>query len=192
MRTTTLFLALFLVALGSAFAQHQETLRLGDFDRVKLDGNIRVYLEQDRTTDVVVEARKESYLDDYSMYVRNEVLYIRYRERGFGSTPKLKVYIAHPALQGIDMDGLIHLNSKNTITTESLAIKGDGLIRGTVDVDVQNLKVGLDGMCFMTFEGKAEQSDLRLDGLGRINARDLATSKIHKSADGLAAIRTGD
>lgn len=191
MKKTILICGLLMLATVSLFAQHREILRLGEFERVKLDGNIRLYVEQDRNTEVVVEARKESYLDEYSMAVRNGVLYIKYRIHGVRTTPKLKVYLTHPELKGIDMDGLIHFNSKNTLRGETLAIKGDGLIRGTVDVDVQDLKVGLDGMCFMSFAGNAERSDLRLDGLGRIDATDLVTTKVHKSAEGLASIRMG-
>ncbi len=41
----------------------------------------------------------------------------------------------------------------------------------------------------MSFEGKADKSYLRLDGLGRINAGDLETSEVDKASDGLAAIR---
>ncbi len=190
MKKVTLVCALVLMAAVSAFAQHRETLNLGDFDRVKLDGNIRLYIEEDREAEVIVEARKSRYFDDYRMEVRNGVLYIKYRSHDFGSTPKLKVYLTHPELKGIDMDGFIYLNSNNTITSESLAIKGDGFIRGTVAVDVQSLKVGLDGFCFMSFEGKATKSDLRLDGMGRINAKDLDSKMLHKSADGLAGIPT--
>lgn len=190
MKKTNLLLAVILLTVGTIFAQHKELIKGKSFDRVKLDGNIRLYLEQASEAEVSIEAKKEKYLDDYHIEVRNEILYIRYRDNGFNSTPKIKVYVKHPELKGIDADGLVYVNSMDPITGESFAIKGDGFIRGTVEVDVENLKVDLDGFCFMNFEGKADKSHLRLDGLGRINARNLETYDVDKSADGLAGIRT--
>lgn len=189
MKRTRLFFALIILTAASAFAQHRETVELEDFDRVKLDGNIRLYIAQASDTKVDFETRRASHLDDYRMEVRNKTLYIQYDDTGFGSTPKIKVYIEHPELKGIDADGLVHVHSDNTIRGESFAMKGDGLIRGELAVDVEKLRVDLDGLCFMRFEGKAKKSYLRLDGLGRINASDLESIEIDSAADGLAGIR---
>jgi len=189
MKNASLLLATILfTVIGTVNAQYSETIKGECFNRVKLDGNIRLYLEQGTEEIVNIEVKKEKYLYDYRVYVRNEVLYIKYQENGFSSTPKLKVYLEHPGLKEIDVDGLVHVNSKDPVTGKSLAIKGDGMIRGTVEVDVENLRVDLDGMCFMSFEGKADKSYLRLDGMGRINASDLETLEVDKEAEGLAGI----
>lgn len=192
MKKVNLLLAVILLTVGTINAQYSETIKGKSFDHIKLDGNIRLYLEKGTEEIVNIEARKEKYVDDYRIEIRNEVLYIRYRDNGFGSTPKIKVYVTHPELKGIDVDGLVHVNSKDPVTGETFAIKGDGLIRGTVEVDVETLKVDLDGFCFMSFEGKADKSHFRLDGLGRINANDLETLEIDKAAEGLAGISVQD
>lgn len=189
MKRTSLFFGLIFLTVISAFTQHRETKEFERFDLIKLDGNIRLYLVQASDIKVDFEARRASHLDDYRIEVKNKTLYIQYYDTGFGSTPKIKVYIEHPELKGIDADGLVHVNSKNTITGESFAIKGDGLIKGEVDVDVEKLRVDLDGLCFMSFNGKADKSYLRLDGLDRINASDLESLEIDKAAEGLAGIR---
>lgn len=189
MKKFNLLVTVMLLTVTTISAQHRQQLDIESFDRVKLDGNIRLYLERADEGAVVVEARKESHIDDYRIDVRNDILYIRYRDNGFGSTPKIKVYVKHPELKGIDVDGLVHVNSKDPVVGDSFAIKGDGLIRGTVEVDVTKLKVDLDGFCFMSFEGKADKSHLRLDGLGRIDASDLETLEVDKASDGLASIR---
>jgi len=189
MKKTNVLLAIAVLISASVFAQHREKLKTEDFDYVQLDGNIRLYLEQGPEIELNIETKKASYLDDYSVRVRNNVLYVRYRDDSFGSTPKLKIYLKHPELKGLDVDGLVHVNSEEPIRGEEFVLKGDGLIKGSVEVDVAYLKVDLDGLCFMTFSGKADESVLRLDGLGRINARDLLTDEVSKSADGLAGIR---
>lgn len=192
MKKSSLFSVLLLFLVGFANAQHRETLKLESFDDIKLDGNIRLYIEQGSQEVVTVEARRESHLDDYSFEVRNKTLYIGFHEHGFGSTPKIKVYLVHPELEAIDADGLVHINTDDMISWESLTIKGDGFIKGSMELDVKRLRVDLDGFCFMSFSGSADSSNFKLDGFGRINAGDLTTEEVHKSADGLAGIRVRD
>lgn len=189
MKKASLVLATLLFTVGSAFGQHRETLNVEAFDQIKLDGNIRLYVEEHSEPVVEVEARREHHFDEYRMEVRSGTLYITHRDHGFRSSAKIHVYVGHPELEGIDADGLVHIYSKGPIRGDSFYIKGDGLIRGDVEVEVEELKVDLDGFCSMSFAGTAEESDLRLDGLGGIDARDLLTSEVHKSADGLARIR---
>lgn len=189
MKKTSLVLAVLLFTVCSAFGQHRETLNVPSFDHIKLDGNIRLYIEQHSEAVVEVEARKEYHLDEYRMEVRGGTLHIKARDNGFRSTAKIRVYIGHPELQSIDADGLVHIYSKGPIQGDSFYIKGDGMIRGEVEVEVEQLKVDLDGFCSMSFAGTASESDLRLDGLGGIDARDLLTDEVQKSAEGLARIR---
>lgn len=135
-------------------------------------------------------------MKDCRISVQNNTLYIRLREkqrhggsRKRHSAPKIKVNLTHPELKGIEVDGLVYVYTINSISSDSFSVKGDGLIKGKIEVDVRRLEVDLDGLCSMRFSGKADESDLRLDGMGRINARDLETTKVHKSADGLTSIR---
>lgn len=200
MKKAPLFLALMFLTVASVMGQYTETKNIKEaFDDIELDGNVRLYLKQGAETKVRLETRNERNLEDYRITVQNNTLYIglRKKERYGGSrkrhsAPKIKVYLTHPELKGIDMDGLVYVYSIDPVASASFSIKGDGLIRGEVEVDVQELRVDLDGLCSMSFTGKADESDFRLDGLGRINARDLETAKVHTSADGLASIRVAE
>ncbi|TMM57280.1 hypothetical protein FEE95_12400 [Maribacter algarum] len=189
MKKVNLLLAAILLMVGAVNAQYNKTIKGKTFDRIKLDGNIRLYLEQGPEVELDIKARKPHYVDDYSIGVRNNVLYIQVRNNHSGATPKLKIFLKHPQLKGVDVDGLVHVNTTGPIKGEEFKLKGDGLIRGHVDLDVEYLKVDLDGMCFMSISGKADRSVLQLDGLGRINAGDLETIEVSKSAEGLAGIR---
>ncbi len=189
MKKVSLLLGVLLFTVSSTMGQYKETLNTTEhFDKVKLDGNIRLYLKQGSETLVGVETRNERSMDEYRIAIRNNTLYVQHRAR-HGSAPKIKVYLTHPELQGIDMDGLVYAYSSDPVTSDRFTVKGDGLIRGEIEVDVGTLKVDLDGLCSMSFYGRADETDLRLDGMGKINARDLETSEVKKSADGLAIIR---
>lgn len=115
-------------------------------------------------------------MEDYLITVQNNTLYIKLREKQYygdsrkrNSTPKLKVNLTHPELKGINVEGLVYVYSVNPISSDSFSVKGNGLTRGKIEVDVQRLEVDLDGLCSMRISGKANESDIRLDGMGRIN-----------------------
>ncbi len=185
-----LLLGLSLVlAINFINAQDRQEFKLNSFEHVDLDGNIRLYVEYGKEQKVVLEAKRDDHLYDYEVEVRNNTLYVKYIEDGWGSTPKIKVYLTHPGVRSLDLDGYIYVYAMDTMRGEELRIKGDGLIRGELDVEVDQLTVGLDGMCKMTIAGIAENSDLRLDGMGNIDARGLRTNRVQKSADGLASIK---
>ena len=179
------------MGMGLLHAQASQQFRLESFDNIELDGNIRLYLEYDEETTVVIEAKKDYYIDDYEVDVRNNTLRIRHNEDSdsWGSTPKIEVYVSHPGIHELDMDGLVSVYTKDAVKTERLKIKGDGLIRGDIDVIVDHLIIGLDGMGRMTVVGRATESDLSVDGMGSIDARGLQ-GRIHSSTDGLASIKT--
>ncbi len=192
MRKLLLFVAVGLLTVSTAMAQSKKVYDLEPFDDVKLDGNIRLFLEQDRNAVVEIEAKRDSHIDDYTIEVIGGTLYIQFDEHDrFSSAPKIHVYLGHPGIAGIDMDGLVHVYTNDPVESERLRIKGDGLIRGDIEVDVKYLKIDLDGLCTMTVSGQADESVLKLDGVGKIRAQDLETSVVKKSADGLASIRVG-
>ena len=179
------------MGMGLLCAQVTQEYKLESFDNVDLDGNIRLYLEYSKETSVVIEAKKDYYIDDYEVEVRGNTLYIGHdHDSGsWGNTPKIEVIIKHPGIHKLDMDGLVSVYTKDALRTETLRIKGDGLIRGDIDVVVDRLIIGLDGMGKMTVVGRATESDLSVDGMGSIDARGLQ-GRIHSSTDGLANIRT--
>ncbi len=196
MKKANLLLAGMLLTVCNAIGQYTETLNIEEaFDNVRLEGNVRLYLKQGAQTKVGLETRNEQKMEDYLITVQNNTLYIRLREKQrYGgsrkrhSAPKIKVHLTHPELKGVDVEGLVYVYSIDPVSGDSFSVKGDGLIKGKIEVDVQRLEVDLDGLCSLRFSGKADESDLNLDGMGRIKARNLETSKVHKSADGLASI----
>jgi len=197
MKKASLLVAGIFLTVCSVIGQHTETIHIEEsFDNVQLEGNVRLYLKEGSETKVSLETRNEEKMEDYQITVKNNTLYIQLRKKQrYGgsrkrhSAPKIKVNLTHPELKGVDVEGLVHVYSIDPVSGDSFSIKGDGLIRGEIEVDVQRLEVDLDGLCSMEFSGKAKESDLRLDGMGRIKARDLETSKVHKSTGGLTSIR---
>lgn len=197
MKKLSLVLAVMLLTICNVVGQYTNTQDIGEtFDRIQLEGNIRLYLKTGSATKVSIETRNQQKMEDYIITVENNTLHIRLHQKQYQggsrsrhSAPKIKVNLTHPNLKEIDVDGLVSVYSIDPISGDSFTIKGDGLIRGDIEVDVQRLEVDLDGLCSIRLSGNADESDLRLDGMGRIKARNLETSKVYKSAEGLTSIK---
>ncbi|MGB5692466.1 MAG: DUF2807 domain-containing protein [Flavobacteriaceae bacterium] len=193
MRKLNVMSLVFMLALSISYAQNRQTPQLGNFEEVEVEGNIRIFLEHAETSSVVLEAKDEEDFDAYKVSVSGNTLLIRQSERGSGfkSTPKLTVYVKHPGISLLDMDGLVTVTTRDVVRGESLKIKGDGMIRGDMEIIVDRLDIDLDGMCKMTITGRALEADLSVDGMGKIDARGFYSKKIRQSSDGMASIKVG-
>ncbi len=193
MRKLSVMSLVFMLALSISYAQNRRTPQLESFEEVEVEGNIRIILEHAKTSSVVLETKDEEDFDAYKVSVSGQTLIIHHREKnnGFKSTPKLTVYVKHPGISSLDMDGLVTVTTKDVVRGESLRINGDGMIRGDMEIIVDRLKVDLDGMCKMTITGRALEADLSVDGMGKIDARGFYSKKMHQSSDGMASIKVG-
>ncbi|MEN8788123.1 MAG: DUF2807 domain-containing protein [Flavobacteriaceae bacterium] len=193
MRKLSVMSLVFMLALSISYAQNRQTPDLGDFENVEVEGNIRIFLEHAETSSVVLETKDEEDFDAYRVAVSGKTLIIDQHERGsnFKSTPKLTVYVKHPGISSLEMDGLVTVTTKDVVKGESLRIKGDGMIRGDMEIIVDRLKIDLDGMCKMTITGRALEADLSVDGMGKIDARGFYSKKMHQSSEGMASIKVG-
>ena len=192
MKKLILFGLAFTLALGAAYAQVRQEISVEEFENVDLDGNIRLYLQSSSKAEVVIEAKKEAHIADYDIEFRNGTLSIKHAGDRFGSTPKIDVYVTHPGLYKVDVDGLVHVYTNDPVESKRFKLKGDGMIRGEIEVNVDELEIALDGMCKLSVAGEAEFSDLSLDGMGKIDARGLSTSKYNQQSYGLASIKVGN
>ena len=191
MKKITATVAIILMALNVLHAQYQEVIDLEAFNAIELDGNIRLYLQQGNETSVAIKTRKAENIEKYKIAVHEGTLYVRRRDRWSSKSPKITLYLKHSGLEKVDMDGFIKIITVDALKGDQLMIKGDGFIKGDLEVDVKSLKVDVDGFCSLSIFGDAGAADLRVDGIGKIKAHELETSSVSKSTQGIASIRVG-
>jgi hypothetical protein len=193
MRKLSVMSLVFMLALSISYAQNRQSPDLGSFENVEVEGNIRIFLEHAETSSVVLETKDAEDMEAYKVSVSGNTLIIDQRRQGssFKSTPKLTVYVKHPGIRSLEMDGLVTVTTKDVVKGESLSIRGDGMIRGDMEIIVDRLIIDLDGMCKMTITGRALESDLSVDGMGKIDARGFYSKQLHQSSDGMASIKVG-
>ncbi|PCJ94806.1 MAG: hypothetical protein COA50_10465 [Flavobacteriaceae bacterium] len=190
MKKLTFTLIIVMGVINGLVAQNSEIRSLATFDKIKLDGNARLYLIKSDTPSIKLETRKNVYLGNYVTEVRNGTLYLHFERRHRRNNDrKVDIYLSYTTLNNIDVDGFIRLESYQALTMDQLVIKGDGFIKGDIIVDVNDLSIDLDGFCGLTVSGKANSVDLKIDGFGKINAKHLETTRAHTDADGFSKIR---
>ena len=173
-------------------AQHQEFKELQPFTDVVVEGNIRLFLEQGEETAMIVKARKAWQIEEYQIGVRGKTLYVKQVDDWNDRTPKISIYLKHTGIEYLEAEGFVRIRTENSIEGKQLTLKGDGFIKGSLEVEVDKLRVELDGLCNLGIAGLAGSADLQLDGMGRIKAEELLADDVTTSAEGLAGIRIGN
>ncbi|CAN0584478.1 unnamed protein product, partial [Ectocarpus sp. 12 AP-2014] len=103
-------------------------------------------------------------------------------------TPEYDMYLNHTGISDIDLTGVIKLISDDGISNTHLTIHGNGILRGNLDVSVTDLSLDLKGISNMSVSGDADTSDLKIAGIGMINASGLKTKSGKNVSKGIAMI----
>jgi hypothetical protein len=130
-----------------------ESRSAGQFDNIDVSGAINVYLKQDSSHSVSVEA-DENLLSYVEIYDEGNTLIIRPRD-GFNLNPSkdIKVYVASPGFNKIEASGACDVYTQNKI-----------LSSGTIEI-------GLSGSCDAKMELNAPKVDADLSGAGTLQLK---------------------
>lgn len=189
MKVNMLLFVFSLAVLFTAHAQYSEIRPLEEFDAIDFDGNARIYFEIGDTPSIRIQTKEEHYLEEFISEVNHGTLRLGF-ENEWGNKRKIRLIITHTGnINKMDMDGFVHMISYDPIIGSDLNLKGDGFIKGDLEVDVEDLLIDVDGFIQLTVYGKADHTELELDGFGKIDAQDLEVKKRKKSAAGFARIK---
>ena len=174
----------FFLVTTSVFAQNREKKRdsdiserhnLGDFTAIDADLGADIYLVQADTFSVVVEGPEQG-LDRMKIRVKDGKLLItkQYNWQFWNEFEKVRIYITAPLIDEVAFSGAGNIVFDGKWTGEKLDIFLEGAHNVSAkDVDINALKIQLDGVGNLTMGGKAEKARLMLNGTGNIDAYDL-------------------
>jgi len=169
--------------------KEKETRNLERFDKVNVVGKVELHLERNSHDSMEIMTKNASDIADLVTEVRNGELYI-YHEKDFDNhkSPKFIIYLNHSGISDLTLTGIITLISDDGISEKDLVISGDGILNGNLEVSLDNLSVDLKGISNMYISGYADTSNLKVTGIGMINARSLETKISTKVSEGIAII----
>jgi len=185
---------LFIVLVGILFnscstTNEKETRNLERFNKVNLVGNVELHLERNSEHSMEVMVKNTSDMADLITEVRNGELYIYHeKECDYCETPKYIIYLNHSGISDLNLTGKITLTSDDGISQKDLVINGDGILNGNLEVSVANLSVDLNGITNINISGYADTSNLKVTGIGMINAGRLKTKSGKNVSEGIALI----
>ncbi|MCK0145817.1 DUF2807 domain-containing protein [Arenibacter sp. F26102] len=185
-----IFITLFGILFNSCSTiNEKETRNLERFDKVNLVGSVELHLERNSSHSMEIMAKNASDIADLITEVRNGELYI-YNKKDCDNckNPKYIIYLNHIGISELSLTGKIKLISDNAISQKDLVISGNGILNGNLEVSVNNLSVDLNGISNMHISGDADTSNLKITGIGMINAFTLKTKSGIKVSKGIAFI----
>lgn len=170
-------------------AKEKETRNLERFDKVNLVGSVELHLEKNSSQSMEIMANNASDIAGLITEVRNGELYI-YNEKDcdFCKNPNYIIYLNHSGISDLTLNGRIKLISDDEISQKDLVIRGVGVLYGNLEVSVNNLSVDFNGISNMYISGDADTSNLKINGIGMINAGSLKTKSGKKASNGIAII----
>ena len=182
-------LCLSLFSLSFIEAQEIKTLSLEAFSKINLEGNFELHLVRGSRANVKIETKRAEDFEDLEIAVRNDELIFNY-QKDENETPKFIIYLEHAGIEEVEMSGLVSLFSES-ILDGNFMLKGSGIVKGEIDVTVENLKIDTEGITNMKISGTADSAEININGLGKINAKKLDARSIKQRSDGFAKVKVG-
>ena len=98
----------------------------------------------------------------------------------------LNYHISMPDIQEINIEGSGRINGQTPIEVDDLKIKIDGSGDISLELNVDNLESSIDGSGDITLKGDAQKHSIGISGSGSVNAFDLITkeTKVRVSGSG--------
>ena len=140
--------------------------------------NITVVLQNtgDHKISVYAEKNLQSYIE---ITTENGVLYLSVRKsKKLNPTSAITIYVDATMLKQITGKGNLKLTSTEPLISDSLTINFDGVLNGSLEVDVKQLKVNITGVYEFGIFGKAENVTIKSSGVGTLDHSLLISNKL--------------
>lgn len=158
------------------------------FNSIDVSGAIDVYVRQDSTTSVKVEA-DDNLLQYVDVYTNNSTLVIKTR-RGMWIRPtnKIKVYVSNPFYTEFEVSGASSIRSETEISSnETLRVDLSGDSDAKLEFNAPRVSVDLSGASNLTIRGKTKDFKAGASGASEIRCFDLLTENTEVEASGASS-----
>src|SRR5678809_595218 len=159
------------------------------FNNIDVSGAIDVYIRQDSTTSVKVEA-DDNTLEYIEVHTDGSTLEIHTENNiRLRPTHKIKVYVSNPEYKDLRVSGASSIHSENEITSpDAVHVDINGASEGTLEVNAPKVSVDLSGASNANIKGKTKDFEGGASGASEIRGFDLMTENADVNASGASHI----
>ena len=163
------------------------TKSIGDFNRLEINGNFNVFLNQTGSPGLRIEA-DENIMDIIKVYESGNKLEIR-SEENILRAKKKDLYINFDNLKALELSGAVEIRSEDKIKVSALEITGSGAADVNLEMDADLLRIDISGAGNFNLSGNVEDADLIISGLGSFDLIDLKVRNMTIEISGAAHAR---
>ena len=165
-----------------------DTRSVSGFHSIEVSGAIDVYIRQDSSTSIKVEA-DDNLLQYIEVYTDNSTLIIRTQHRiWLKPTNKIKVYVSNPLYRELEVSGASSILSENEITSdETLRVGLSGASDAKLEFNAPRISVDISGASDLTIRGRTKDLDAGASGASEIKCFDLLAENADVEASGASS-----
>ncbi|HPT30809.1 MAG TPA: head GIN domain-containing protein [Prolixibacteraceae bacterium] len=157
---------------------------VGNFDKINLEGNYRVYLYHSEKPFLKVEAPSDDMYDAFEVKSDNGALELSIRKTRFYLN-RIDLYIGSPSLKGLEVSGDIKLTTDGYLDVNDLNL----LVQGGANVDMslkaKNIGVRCEGAVVLELRGITDNLSVKISGAGHVNTRELTAKEVTIRVEGV-------
>lgn len=161
--------------------------KVGDFDRLVINGNFHVYLEQTDTPYLKLEM-DENLLDITRITEEGSTLRIETKVNIIQAREK-NLFIGVKDVEKFDLGGAVKMEADSTLKLPNLSIVASGAVRLDFAIETEKLHIDVAGASEIDLRGKVDQLRMQLSGAGDLDAYDLMTRDVEIDLSGAGSAR---
>jgi len=175
--------------LSMSFAQVPDNKNLrnyqvGNFERIYLEGNYRVYLYKSNQPFLKVEAPSDDMYDAIKVDSDGGALKLSVSKTRFYLN-RIDLHIGFPDLREIEVNGDIKLTTDGYLDVKDLYVLVEGAANVDMSLKSQNIRVKCEGGVILELRGVTNSLDVKVSGAGHANARELNAKEVTFRVEGV-------
>jgi hypothetical protein len=163
------------------------TEEVGSFNRLVINGNFHVLLEQTDKPYLKLEM-DENLLDITRVSEEGNTLRIDTKVNILQAREK-KLYIGIKDLDKLELGGAVKLTADSTLKLSTVSILATGAVDLDFAIEAQKLKLDLAGASELDLRGKVDDVRMQLSGAGDFDAYDLLAKSVEIDLSGAGSAR---
>jgi hypothetical protein len=190
MKPFFVFLILFAVAFEPVVKgqdnsdKNKRNYPVGDFEKIVLEGNYRVYLSHSEKSFLKVEAPSDDMYDAIEVNSDNGSLQLSVKKTRFYLN-RIDLYIGSPNIRDLEVSGDIKVTTDGYLDADDLNM----LVQGGANVDMslkaKRIDVRCEGAVLLEMRGVTDNLFVKISGAGHVNARELTAKDVTIRVEGV-------